>query len=247
MYFSLLSMKKILLNTNTAVRINRRMSELGIATRNTADELIEKGKVFVNGKVAQLGMKVRPTDTISIDGSYKKDFSYFAYNKPASVVTVGASAHEKAVKDVADFDVEVFPVGRLDKDSSGLLIMTNDGRVTDKLLNPTKIHEKEYRVMVDKKITHQFLAKMREGVRISPKEKTKPAKIRRVEENIFDIVLTEGKNRQIRKMCGSLGYKVQKLERFRIENIELGNIRPNEHEEISGKTLEEFLTRLGIK
>jgi len=229
-----------------AVRINKRLSELGIATRKMADAMLADGIVIVNGQIATIGQKVLPTDQIDIVGQKREQPVYFAYNKPVGIVTIGAQEGERDIRMVTEFNANVFPVGRLDKDSSGLLIMTNDGRVTDRLLSPQREHDKEYRVVVNRAITHQFLAKMRDGVRITPRELTRPTKIRRIDNHTFEIVLTEGRNRQIRRMCKALGFEVDKLSRFRVMNIELGKLPLGSYREIKGKELAEFLGLLGI-
>ncbi len=231
---------------NGAVRINKRLSELGIATRKMADAMLADGIVIVNGQIASIGQKVLPTDQIDIVGQKREQPVYFAYNKPVGIVTIGAQEGERDIRMVTEFNANVFPVGRLDKDSSGLLIMTNDGRVTDRLLSPQREHDKEYRVIVNRAITHQFLAKMRDGVRITPRELTRPTKIRRIDNHTFEIVLTEGRNRQIRRMCKALGFEVEKLSRFRVMNIELGKLPLGSYREIKGKELSEFLGLLGI-
>ncbi|MGI9118337.1 MAG: pseudouridine synthase [Minisyncoccia bacterium] len=233
-------------SANGTVRINKRLSELGIATRKMADAMLEDGVVIVNGQIATIGQKVLPTDQIDIVGQRREEPVYFAYNKPVNIVTIGAQEGERDIRMVTEFNANVFPVGRLDKDSSGLLIMTNDGRVTDRLLSPQREHDKEYRVVVNRAITHQFLAKMRDGVRITPRELTRPTKIRRIDNHTFEIVLTEGRNRQIRRMCKALGYEVEKLSRFRVMNIELGKLPLGSYREIKGKELSEFLNILGL-
>lgn len=239
--------KKIAENT-FPMRLNKRMALLGMTTRRGADDLITRGLIYVNGKLAKIGMQVKQDDIIGIEEgeNIKQDYVYLAYHKPNNVVTIGAQFGESEIKDVAEFPIPVFPIGRLDKDSTGLIIMTNDGRVTDRLLNPNFVHEKEYRVTVHKAITHGFLVQMASGVQLSKKEKTRPAKIRKVSENVFDIVLTEGKNRQIRRMCKALGYEVEKLQRFRVMNIILGNTRMNDYKQITGKNLKDFLKLLGL-
>ncbi len=235
-------------NETFPMRINKRVAHLGLATRKEADELVISGNILVNGKEAILGQKVLENDEISLKGSKKiKDYVYYAYHKPENIVTIGAQAGEQEIKDVLNIEDEVFPVGRLDKESHGLLILTNDGRVTNKLLSPDFDHEKEYRVNVDKEVSHQMLVRFANGVRISPKELTKKAQVRRVDSHTIDIILTEGKNRQIRRMCGSMGYQVRELCRFRIMNIEIGNLKPNQVRKIIGKEKEEFLNLLGIK
>ncbi len=233
-------------NVNGIVRINKRLADLGIATRKMADRMVEDGVVIVNNKVAVIGQRVGPDDQIDIVGQKREKPVYFAYNKPVGIVTIGAQFGERDIRSVIDFNANVFPIGRLDKDSSGLLIMTNDGRVTDRLLSPEREHDKEYKVEVNRAITHQFLARMRDGVRITPRELTRPTKIRRIDAHTFDIVLTEGRNRQIRRMCKALGYEVVKLSRFRIMNIEIGKLPLGAYREIKDKELKEFLGLLGI-
>lgn len=235
-------------NETFPMRINKRVAHLGLATRKEADELVISGNILVNGKEAILGQKVFETDEVMLKGSRKvTDYVYYAYHKPENVVTIGAQTDEKEIKDVLTLDEEVFPVGRLDKESHGLLILTNDGRVTNRLLSPQFDHEKEYRVTVNKEVSHQMLVRFVNGVRISKTELTAPAKARRVDSHTIDIVLTEGKNRQIRRMCGALGYQVNELLRFRIMNIELGNLKANQTRKITGRELKEFLKLLDLQ
>ncbi|MCA9353517.1 rRNA pseudouridine synthase [Candidatus Nomurabacteria bacterium] len=226
-------------------RINKRLKDLGISTRKDADSLIEKGGVFINGKLAKLGDVVLDTDKITVKNDSRKELRYFAVNKPVGILTVGGNKEERDLTDVAKLPHDFFPVGRLDKDSSGLILMTNDGRITDRLLNPKRNHQKEYRVTVNKDISNSFLVNIKKGIKIG-RERTKPALVRKVKSNVCDIVLTEGKNRQIRKMCAALGYDVKRLQRFRIENIELKNLKSGEKREIKGRVLEEFLKKLGL-
>ena len=219
------------------VRLNKYLADNNYSTRRGADKLIEEGNVLVNGKVAKLGTKVGPEDEVVVVGSKPKPYVYYAYYKPRGVVTFGAQGKEKEIKGVSGLPDDVFPIGRLDKDSEGLLILTNDGRITKALLDPDQEHEKEYQVTVEKEITHQFLVRLRQGVHIGKvgsirNYRTKPCKIRRVDKRTFDIVLTEGKNRQIRKMAGSQGYKVLNLVRFRVGDIELGKLKPNQYRKL---------------
>jgi len=227
------------------MRLNKYLAHKNYATRRAADALIERGSVRINGRAAALGDKVSETDTVEVIGFVSPEYVYFAYNKPAGVLSMG---HEPGVKNIAEtakFPVPVFPLGRLDKDSEGLLIMTNDGRMTDKLLNPNKDHEKEYIVTVDREITHEFLMKMSQKVDIGI-GKTKASKVRRTSNNTFEIILSEGKNRQIRRMCGALGYGVKKLRRFRIMNILLGKLKANQWRKIEGKELSALQKSLGM-
>lgn len=227
------------------IRINKYLALKNYATRRGADTLISSGKVLINGKRAALGDQVQEKDTVTLQGVETKEFFYYAYYKPVDVITIGSVIEGKRIEDVAKFPEKVFPIGRLDKDSEGLLIMTNDGRLTDKLLNPDNDHEKEYLVYVDKEITHSLLVKMSQGIDIGG-YKTKKCKIRRVDKHSFEIILTEGKNRQIRRMCGALGFAVKKLKRIRIMNITLGKIKPNQFKKLDGKELKTLLEKLTI-
>lgn len=231
-----------------SVRINKYLADIGLSTRKGADELIERGIVMVNGKPAKLGQQIKENDIVTVLGkeSFKKDYKYFIYNKPRGVVTVGKQANEREIKDLINLDQSFFPVGRLDKDSSGLIIITNDPRVTNRLLSPKFEHEKEYFVEVDKDINNTLLAGLKNGVIIGYKEKTKPALVKKVGDRTFNIVITEGKNRQIRRMCKAYGYEVIKLRRFRIMNIEDQKLRIGELKEIPQKKLAEFLSKIGL-
>lgn len=236
----------------TGIRINKYLADNNFCSRREADVLIKETKVFINGKRAKLGDRVFESDEVKVSGMGAKENFYFAYYKKRGVVTINAQDEEKEIKDVAEFPVEgIYPLGRLDKESEGLLIFTNDGRLTDALLNPKKSHEKEYSVKVDKKISNSFIQSMIGGVNIGNagnirNYKTKPALVRKTDFDSFDIVLTEGKNRQIRRMCGALGYAVKKLKRFRILNIELRKLKPNTFRQIEGKELDRFLNLLKI-
>ncbi len=217
-------------------RINVHLRNTGKATRREADELIAAGKVFVNGVKAVVGMRVAPTDKVEIRGK-SKAHRYFIYNKPTGIVTTQPQAGEKDIVSSAKFPTKVFPIGRLDKDSSGLIIMTNDGRITEDLLSPDRDHEKEYVVGIDKKVSADFKNKMENGVVIGgdlkmEKYKTKPCKVTITGDKTFSIILTEGKNRQIRRMCEALGYKVFTLMRVRIGKFMLGKLKPGEWREV---------------
>jgi len=235
---------------NNTTRLNKYLAEQNYASRRGADKLIEEGLVFINGKRAFLGDQVHEDDIVTVKGMQAKEHEYYAYYKPRGVVTIGAQGEEKEIKNVTDLSEGIFPLGRLDKDSEGLLIMTDDGRITDALLSPTNSHEKEYTVTTDKPVSHQLLMQLSQGVRIghagvNKNYKTKETKVRRVSRDTFDIILKEGKNRQIRRMCGAVGFKVNNLKRFRIMNISLGKLKPNTYRRIQGKELKEFLEALG--
>ncbi len=212
------------------MRINKYLALQKISTRRGADELITNKKVFINGKLALLGSKVNEKDKVEVRGAEEKKYVYFAYNKPAGVET--DSPREG-----------LFPLGRLDKASHGLLIVTNDGRITDSLLNPKYFHEKEYVVRTKEKLRNNFKTKMEAGVNIEG-YLTKKCKVKILNDNTFNIVLTEGKKHQIRRMCSALFQEVQELKRTRIMNIELGKMKPNSLRQIKGKELSTFLDQV---
>jgi 23S rRNA pseudouridine2604 synthase len=216
------------------MRINKYLADKKISTRRGADELIKEKKVFINGKLAELGSQVNENDKIEVRDAKIKKYKYFAYNKPIGIET------ETLSKTVFD---NVFPMGRLDKASHGLLILTNDGRITDQLLNPKYIHEKEYLVKTKEKLRSNFKQKMEAGVNIEGYQ-TKPCKVQIINENTFRIILTEGKKHQIRRMCANLFQEIADLKRERIMNIKLGNLKPNARREIKGEELEIFLESL---
>ena len=222
------------------MRINKYLAHNQYCSRREADTFIEEGRVFINAKVAQLGDQVNEDDEVTVEGVRRTNKVTYAYYKPRGIVTTGAQLdNEKEILDVTQFPEKVFPIGRLDKDSEGLIIMTNDGTLTTRLLENDV--EKEYSVTVGKAITHSFLIHMRNGVKIKIPTKsngskwytTKNTKIRRTSPITFDIVLTEGKNRQIRRMCAALGYEVEKLKRFRVGDIEIEKLKKGEFREVT--------------
>ncbi len=228
------------------IRINAYLSQNGYSTRRGADTLIAAGKVFINGKKARLGDKVTPMDKVEVRGGVQsKPLVYYAYNKPVGVVTTMPQKGEQDIVGTTRFPVKVFPVGRLDKDSRGLIIMTNDGRITDRLLNPDKPHEKEYIVEVDTPYNEAFLPKLSRGVEFEDYT-TKPCKTRKKSARSFYITLTEGKKRQIRKMCQVFGKTVRDLKRTRIMNVNLGTLAEGTYRPIHGKELDAFLSSLGL-
>lgn len=232
------------------MRINKYLALKGIATRRDADALVAAHRVFVNGKPALLGQKVEEGDTVEVRGKIKEASTrvYYAYHKPRSIVTHSAQGKEEDIsmilKDIPELK-KLFPVGRLDKDSSGLLILTNDGRITDRLLNPKYDHEKEYVVRTKLPLRESFKEYMEQGVRIED-DMTKPAKIRILGSKTFAITLTEGKRHQIRRMVVAMHNEVQSLERVRVMNIKLGKLPSGSARKIEGKELEIFLKSLGL-
>jgi pseudouridine synthase len=236
-------------NLEYPMRINRYLSKTrGFCSRREADGLIEKGIVKINGKIAVLGDRVNETDDVTVDKNRKnvlKKYEYYAYYKPVGIVTHTPEAGQKSIRQVTDTVEGVFPVGRLDMASHGLIILTNDGRVTEKLLSPEYGHEKEYIVVVNKPINNQFLKHMGRGIKLEDFT-TKECVVEKLDDKLFKIILTEGKKHQIRRMCTALGYEVHDLKRVQIMNIKLTN-RPGQKRKLAGEELAEFLDSLGIK
>lgn len=227
------------------MRINKYLAIMKHSTRRGADALIEKGLVFINERKARLGDKVAEADKVEVrHKGERKKLSYFAYYKPKGIVTIGAGRGEKEIKDILPLK-GLFPIGRLDKDSHGLIILTNDGRITDRLLNPKYFHEKEYRVKTKEKLRSSFKAKMEAGVKIE-REMTRPARVEITGDKSFNVTLTEGKHHQIRRMCAALFQEVDDLQRVRIMNISLDKLQPGEFRQIEGKELETFLSSIGL-
>ncbi len=220
-------------------RINKYLSEVGFCSRRKADDYISDGRVYINGKPALLGSKVNIEDEISVDGEiiqYKdKKKVYIAFNKPVGVECTGNNKVKDNIIDFINHKERLFTIGRIDKLSEGLILLTNDGDIVNNVLRAENRKEKEYIVTVNKKITTEFIDKMRRGVRIMGK-KTRKCFVKKIHENRFKIILTQGMNRQIRRMCEVLGYRVTKLKRVRIMDIHLdtkvGEYRDLKNEEV---------------
>jgi 23S rRNA pseudouridine2604 synthase len=229
------------------MRINKYLAWKKYCTRSAADTYIEKGLVKINGRKAVLGDKVLENDTVVVDLP-KQTFRYLAYNKPRGVITHSAQKDidptEQEIKEILPV-AGVFPVGRLDKDSYGLIILTDDGRLTDALLNPEHEHEKEYDVVCSTKLPSYFKARLEAGIDIGGYV-TKPCSITMRGDKKFTIRLTEGKKHQIRRMVGALGQSIVDLRRTRILNIELGGLKGGQHRKINGAELHAFLKQLGL-
>ena len=211
--------------TEDKVRINKFLSQAGFCSRREADKFILDERVTINGVVAKMGEKIDPNDDISVDGeriSKKPNKKiYIILNKPKGIVCTTDSGVEKNnIIDYVNHPKRIFPIGRLDKTSEGLIFLTNDGDIVNKILRAKNKHEKEYHVTVDKPITHEFIQQMSKGVPIL-NTVTRPCEIKRIKDYEFKIILTQGLNRQIRRMCEYLGYRVKKLKRIRIMNIKL--------------------------
>jgi 23S rRNA pseudouridine2604 synthase len=225
-------------------RINKYLSEVGFCSRREADKLIDAGRVTINGQVPEMGTKIKPGDEIKVDGKLisepKEDHVYIAFNKPIGIVcTTDIKSEKNNIIDFINHPKRIFPIGRLDKESEGLILLTSDGDIVNKILRAKNNHEKEYVVTVDKPITKTFIHKMGNGIPILDTV-TNKCEVRQVSTYKFNIILTQGLNRQIRRMCDYLGYKVTKLKRIRIMNIILDqqmgkwrNLTKKEMEEIN--------------
>jgi 23S rRNA pseudouridine2604 synthase len=212
------------------VRLNKYISATGVCSRREADKWIEAGRVTCNGQAAMLGTQVAAGDEVRIDGELigaKKTQVYIALNKPAGVICTTEPHIEDNIIDHIGYPERIFPVGRLDRDSEGLILLTNDGDIVNEILRAENNHEKEYIVTVERPITDLALSMMAGGVKIMG-EMTKPSKVTRVDAQCFRITLTQGLNRQIRRMCSALGYRAQRLTRVRIMNIHLGDLAPGQ-------------------
>src|SRR5690606_800612 len=205
-------------------RINKYLSEVGYCSRRQADKLVSENRVTINGKLAEMGAQVSDKDFIEVDGKpiqkREKEFVYLAFNKPVGIECTTNTKVKDNVVDYINYPERIFPIGRLDKDSEGLLLMTNDGDIVNKILRARNNHEKEYIVKVDKPINDRFVMRMSQGVPILD-TMTKKSKVEKINAYTFKIILTQGLNRQIRRMCEHLGYEVKALKRVRIINISL--------------------------
>lgn len=209
----------------SAIRINKYLSEVGFCSRRQADKLLQAGKITVNGKIPELGTKVLPSDEIRVNGKLikksKEKSVYIAFNKPIGIVcTTDTRVEKNNIIDYIKYPKRIFPIGRLDKPSEGLIFLTNDGDIVNKILRARNNHEKEYLVKVDKPITQEFITKMQNGVPILDTI-TRKCKVEKLGKYSFKIILTQGLNRQIRRMSEYLGYNVIKLKRIRIMNVKL--------------------------
>ena len=230
------------------MRINKYLSEAGVCSRREADRLIKEGRVTINGILALLGSILSEGDEVRVDGSLIKGNTkkvLIAFNKPRGIVCTTADPKSKDVNIVEyiNYPERIFPVGRLDKDSEGLILLSNDGDLSNRIMKARNYHEKEYEVEVDKPFDDEFLKKMSEGVPILDTV-TRKCKLKRTGKTSFNIVLTQGLNRQIRRMCEYFGYKVVKLKRIRIMNIRLGNIKPGTYRNVTEEEYNELIKGL---
>jgi 23S rRNA pseudouridine2604 synthase len=227
------------------VRLNKYISETGVCSRREADKWIEAGRVTCNGELAVLGTRVSDGDEVRVDGKLvgnKKQQIYIALNKPVGITCTTEAHIEGNIIELIGHAERIFPIGRLDKDSEGLILLTNNGDIVNEILRSENNHEKEYVVTVDRPITDLSLRMMADGVKIMG-EITKPCKVSRVNEKTFRMVLTQGMNRQIRRMCSALGYRAQRLQRVRIINIDLGALSPGKWRELTEAEIAGLLPR----
>jgi len=209
-----------------SVSLNKYISDTGFCSRREADEYIEQARVTINDQLATSGNRVKEGDVVEIDGEpikKKKKTVYIAFHKPEGITSTTDRKDKTNIVDCINFNQRIFPIGRLDKESEGLIFLTNDGNIVNKILRAGNNHEKEYLVTVDKPITTDFVKQMSEGVRIL-RTRTKPCRVVQENKFVFRIILTQGMNRQIRRMCDALEYKVKKLVRIRIMNVHLGKL-----------------------
>jgi 23S rRNA pseudouridine2604 synthase len=227
------------------VRLNKYISETGICSRREADKWIEAGRVTCNGQPAALGTRVQGGDEVRVDGELigaKKEQIYMALNKPVGITCTTETHIANNIIDLVGHPERIFPIGRLDKDSEGLILLTNNGDIVNEILRSENNHEKEYIVRVDRPITDLSLKMMASGVKIMG-QLTKPCRVSRIDQESFRMILTQGLNRQIRRMCSALGYKAQRLQRVRIMNIHLGTLGPGQWRHLTDRELTGLLPR----
>ena len=231
---------------NQGKRLNKFVADSGYCSRREADRLIVEGRVQVDGRPGALGDRVLPGMRVTVDGqslSGRGEKVYIALNKPAGVVCTTDPREPMNVVDYLDYPIRIFPVGRLDKDSEGLLLMTSDGEIINRILRAAGGHEKEYEVEIDRPVTKDFVEKMSAGVPILDTV-TLPCRVRRTGERSFNIILVQGLNRQIRRMCEALGYRVTHLTRERVMNIQLGHLKPGHWRNLTPAELDGLMAQL---
>ena len=234
------------LQAKESVRLNKYLSEAGVCSRREADRLIESGKVTVDGVTAQMGMRVTAGQIVKVGKktvSKQDEMIVLAVNKPKGIVCTEDQRERDSIVRFLNYPVRVTYAGRLDKDSRGLLLMTNNGDIINQMMRAANRHEKEYKVTVDKEITEQFIKKMSEGVPLLDTV-TRPCTVKKIGKYTFSIILTQGLNRQIRRMCAAFGYEVKDLVRIRIMNIRLGSLKEGAYRKLTDEELEELYEML---
>lgn len=222
------------------IRLNKFLSDAGFCSRRQADRLIEEGHVKVNNETALMGQKVTLLDKVTVDGkevSREEEQIVIAFNKPIGVECTTDKNNPDNIVDYINYKKRIYPIGRLDKNSQGLILLTNDGALVNNILKASNYHEKEYVVTVDKPITEEFIKQMSKGVKILD-QVTRPCVVKKVNKHTFNIILTQGLNRQIRRMCETLGFKVQKLKRVRIMGVHLDNLPIGNYRNLTNSELD---------
>ena len=222
------------------IRLNKFLSDAGFCSRRQADRLIEEGHVKVNNETALMGQKVNLLDKVTVDGkevSREEEQIVIAFNKPVGVECTTDKNNPDNIVDYINYRKSIYPIGRLDKNSQGLILLTNDGALVNNILKASNYHEKEYVVTVDKPITEEFIKQMSKGVKILD-QVTRPCVVKKVNKHTFNIILTQGLNRQIRRMCETLGFKVQKLKRVRIMGVHLDNLPIGNYRNLTNSELD---------
>lgn len=230
-------------------RINKFLSNAGVCSRREADRLIEAGRVIIDNAPAVCGSKVCDGQKVFVDGKLitgDNNKVFIAFNKPKGVVcTTGDGQGGISITDYINYPVRIYPVGRLDKESTGLIFLTNEGELSDKILRSRNGHEKEYEVTVDRTVTEEFVSRMAKGVYLEELDRTtKPCVVERTGFKTFRIILTQGLNRQIRRMCATLGYNVVELKRIRIMNVVLGDLQEGKYRELTGEEYDRLVSQL---
>ena len=220
------------------IRLNKFLSDAGVCSRRAADKAIEEGRVLVNGEIPLMGQRISSSDEVLFDGkpvsNVNKKPVLIAYNKPVGIVCTAEKKEKNNIVDHIGYPERIYPIGRLDKDSNGLILLTNQGDLVNKIMRAVNAHEKEYIVSVDKEIDKDFIKKMSDGVYLDELEvTTRKCKVKKLSKYEFNIILTQGLNRQIRRMCQMLGYKVKTLKRVRIMNIELGDLKVDTYRDVT--------------
>ena len=232
----------------TEIRINKYLSDAGICSRREADRFVEAGRVSIDGKIALMGAKVREGQKICIDGKpieIEEEEILLAFYKPRGIVCTTSKKDKDNIVDFINYGKRIYPIGRLDKDSEGLILLTNKGEWVDAILRGSNYHEKEYIVHVDRPINEEFVRKMSSGMYLEEIDRnTRACKVTKLDEKSFKIILTQGFNRQIRRMCEAVGYKVTRLKRIRVMNIELGKLKKGTYREVSEEEKKVLLSHL---
>lgn len=231
-----------------SVRINKYLSEAGICSRREADRQIEQGNITINGKTAVMGDKVSPGDVVMYGKkkvSMEEEAVLLAVNKPAGIVCTSEKREKDNIVDYVNYPKRIYPIGRLDKNSHGLILMTNQGEIANEIMRSRNFHEKEYIVKVNRDVTEEFLLHLSQGVYLEELEvETRPCKVEKVGKRAFRIILTQGLNRQIRRMCEAFQYRVVDLKRVRILNIRLGDLKEGTYRKITGQEWKELQQQL---